>query len=630
MTELTTRSVGTAKAGEAGTVLILLALVLAAVIALIALGIDLSIVRAQRAKHERTAEQAALAALETYMEVLAEAGDEEDALTRALARAEDLAELNLETHFTSNLRVDKDAEVADLDLLDGINGAVIPGRWFHKESDDSPCRHSSTGAYIPCFRPLADPREHANAMRVILNPAGSTALRVLFSGLLPKAHSPYVVSAIATLVPRRAVFLLDLSRSIIRDSHPQDVSEYAFFLERQTRACGAADWWDALHPDEQPIFDALPESRALSPGAGSHFKSDYTCQEILGTNEYYAVDTVVPPEPLNGILDGVRTALLEFEARSVNADRVGIMGFDDEILPMRRVGLTAASASNPSFQNFLNVVDPTLGAPQRVLNYLFPRFYGSREITYQGSDGRMVTEPSPAMSDISMALSAAREMLKQDDEFYNADNFVVLFSDGLANCPLRNPPGEWPCDSTEPYLTQAIDDLDEVAAHYKSDGIALHVFLIGAGVGPHTLLRKMGVDGGCMTDDEARTSPGGALSFVDPTGGSFGNSVWYYPNRLYHSVAVTGGLWSPQVDCCRVDGECTRVVSRLQTACRNASGEHGSVVVGSGDITSFADGSGRLICDAQGRTKAEQVQDSIREIMSQNPFILVNNELAPQ
>jgi hypothetical protein len=435
-------------------------------------------------------------------------------------------------------------------------------------------------------------------------------------------------------------------------------------------------------PDQQ-AYNSLPPTRGGPVDPLMRYKSDYQCKTVdvsyfdfgSGTDfqkqQSFALDIVSDAQPLNGILSGINTMLREFELRGVTGDRVGVMGFDDGLLDQRRLPkpvrdssgqldnepLIIPDSSDAEFSEFLDATDVSIPVddPVRYTKFLFPRYYSDR-LNVNGNR-------RPAMTDTRLVLDEALQMLSNTDGFEVADNFVLLISDGLGNCvePSRvtvapipgvdcfhsSDPAFW--SYTQGYILEAFDAIvgtNGLLSRYQDSRIKLHVALIGDGVAPHKLLRK-GSDGNCMTETETLDNN---LSQVnapmkanhDPSSGE----PYYFPNRWGNVAAASGGRWAPVVECCRnlTDGACWEdptpndgnpgpVENILNSACQAAPAANSLVscpcdrtdpaCLASNPMCNYVDQEARLLCDPRGRSKQQQLQDLVQELMNINPFILV-------
>ena len=177
---------------------------------------------------------------------------------------------------------------------------------------------------------------------------------------------------------------------------------------------------------------------------------------------------------------------------------------------------------------------------------LFPRiFSGASKFDYG-------TNPHPytgsALPDI-MRKSLQIFSNSQNSSF--AKSHLVLFTDGVANCPSQDQPGDMDrrgdtnpnrtprfsfdaavatqseyllhnaCGSPTrgDYNLLATEDMIELArTEFASQGIALNIFLFGNSGAPHTLLKGNSDQSGCQTDAEARQNSRGVDKFTENDG----------------------------------------------------------------------------------------------------------------
>ncbi|MCB0323588.1 MAG: VWA domain-containing protein [Bdellovibrionales bacterium] len=658
---------------DAGAVLILFALLLNVIIVLAALAIDLSMYETQHAKYRRVAEQAALASLERYLEELsssAAAGanvvaSPDLALRSARDRARQLIQRELPQLYTTSYLSDRTLPTDDLGVpgQNGANGQVVPGIWhFTTPLDPSRCDEPTTDG--PCFETVPNSSK-ANAIRVEFNVHPESPLRVIFSGLAPESHRPFRITATASLIPRRGVFLLDLSRSITRDTHRglgegATPAEFAFQVE--DAGCDDPDWKSKLIPHrdaDQDVFNRLPDTRVATAAGDAqyHAKDEYVCRTVPVRDEAgsvvesvsFAVDNNTLPQPLTDILSGLHSALDAFRIRSVPSDLVGIVGFDDEVLPQRTLPLVNPSMSEAKFRDFYSAtdVDGRTGLADHATfleQYLFPRYYG-------GSHAGTIR--LPAMTDVQEALREALQMLADAERDGPADKFIVLVTDGLCNCvqhpiDFRGTPMQ--CFFAQNhelrtynanFIGRCLEDISRIADTLATNEIKLHVMLSGDYVEPHILLRRG--DDGVLDDAGARQNQPYPLEMVDhmtrpavfPTASG---APFHTPNHLYYQARKTGGKWLPNTDCCRdEDEECLNVEDELaellethkvkmgETLCCVEGVHSANCKAYSREVCPWADGSGRLKCDPSGRDSRDRIAEAFSDVMGENPFTLVES-----
>ena len=204
---------------ESGVVLILLALLAVVIVSFAALIIDLSAYGNQREQAEEYARLAALAALEAHMGAAATATLPQK-VQAALDRANTVSNVNvLITERNTGARLYSPALTPALGPNNGAQ--LIPGRWVPSLPTDGsdPC----AGTY-PCFVPENNlavlPLPQITAYRVtgqIYDRFSTKLARWIFGNTA--ADFPVNVLATATVVPRRGVFIIDLSASQTRDTH---------------------------------------------------------------------------------------------------------------------------------------------------------------------------------------------------------------------------------------------------------------------------------------------------------------------------------------------------------------------------------------------------------------------------
>lgn len=651
---------------ERGGIMLFVALCIAVIIVFLALSIDLGIFSTEIGNRERTAEHAALGALKSYVESRGDSPQPtlQQSYDTALLRANQLTRLNFENFLTSKFRTNASG-LWTVGNSSASGTRLIPGLWLSDIPGDLANASLRTGcspaavAGRGCFRQVLE-TETANAFRLIYRTDPALSLKVFFwAGILPPEHPLVYAEAFATLQPRRTVFLVDLSPSVVEDTHKSNAplgvrSEYAYALENpagSTCSDGAVPTGGAqILQIERDMFDNLPLGpRPPTAGPTQHYKADFECltlpTALVSAGEpRYAVDTAVFPEPLTGIIDSLHFALDVFRERGMSEDRVSIIPFDDGLMAARNLEIPApVPASDPErmrrpvisdtrFADFLNTyTNSTLPLATRDDAYLFPRPNGSR--SYINSGGTSVR--LPAATNIKLALDEANTLITSSQSYRTSNNFVVLITDGLSNCPNSPPLTGYDCfystssapslSMSELYVKTAVNEVttDAYIDRFRQAGTAVHVVLFGAQAGPHTLVRRRG--NRCMTDDEARAGLP-PTNFVDTSDGTIDpsdTSPFFYPNKLYRLAQTTGGSFIAIRPPCRTDG----IPVDLSTQCAAVPNENGLVTNVAGCSTPgcapvVVDGNGRLLCDLKGRTPSEQLRDAMNEML-QSPFMLV-------
>ena len=452
------------------------------------MSLDLAILGTSHQKQSRTAELAALAALETYY---ATEGSFSSKTLEARLRAEQI------TSFEFNqLRWQQGTgpsnQLADLTTGSGsdVIGTIEAGRYFFVEptggcgsiTSVANCPCDGSQQFSECFRPHQTGDQLGNnglpevsAFRVRLHTKTADPIKTTFTaGGGGQSSFSLSSEAIATITPRNAVFLVDLSSSVAAESHKranyywefssnwEELSQAAFRLNGScspTRLnvgdCTIPDGpldpsllfsqitWEGDSTetlDWDGMFDCRDET-AVESDFQRHFKSDYECHSvdfsIDGTpkNEKYYIDVVrdIPrvvygmdtpeyygAEPLTTILDGIHTALTLIETYSIPGDSVSFIGFDDYIIDKRTFSNINPGDSDFELLKTITDIDDPDAIDVRIQNMFFPR--------------------EPSSTDLPEAILKAQELLSTQSTSSISDSMIVLFSDGISNCSHFNGP----------------------------------------------------------------------------------------------------------------------------------------------------------------------------------------------
>lgn len=460
------------------------------------------------------------------------------------------------------------------------------------------------------------------------------------------------------------------------------------------------------------IFTALGDIGppfGLRPDVSFHYKDDFVCFDIDTDDDGsadtpYAIDTVTLPQPLTDILQGINVALTQFQSRAVAGDRIMIAGFDDEIISIRAtqdgssntilVPPSIGGATHPEFQRFLDATSD-IPANSHLSAFLFPRQWGrygpgspwltsvdpqisnpanpmTAQLTAQWGLPDTPLPPLPAQTNLYDALYKARVAIKAETNWETSDNFVVIFSDGLSNCPTNGYLRAWGlnhyCASNqENFYYTGIASVTDLMSYFSDpdrypqfsgDNIPIHFVLTGKTPIPHTLMRP-GLDSnngrsgnavGCLTDAQSRNlqfphyTPIGKM--VDRVYGKNFPEVYPEPSRMHGSVARTSGLWLPLRSPCSSAnasinngwGSFNSLEEMIENRCQATAALDDYVdfspnlYLQSDEYQTFAsdtNGDGttkfatRIFCDIKGRTTAQQITEMFEKIMNTNPYILV-------
>ena len=692
-----------------GVVLPLLALLIGILIAVTALVIDISIMSNAQQQYQSYARLAALSAIEGYFSS-GENAELDRKSVDALAKANDILKhqygiadpsggksyASLSPYYALSQGVLSDADAAQL-------------QWGYWSYDSSDC---SAGGVTPCFvsqdtTGSVQVQDSVNAFRVTgLFP--SINLTGFSSYAFGRDYSEAIrVDAIATVVARHGCFLVDISNSVIRDTHtlqgPTDGGgnikpeflagtatavgeEYVFLLtddnsgefsdsQYDTLYSGGDGGWGLFSP-----LDASSGSQYHTRGANQgepkvHYGDDYVRVKTFGdaarahiadvdefhppaTGEYalggsdglfYRVDTyrdpaTVPlasryrgPEPLRTIFQGLRSAVQGFKERRVSGDKLCLV-FYDQSFSWPRIVLPT-----DDFDYLLELTDFALAGGIPLANE-------SSGVDISGSTGLLRTirhglfpgmSPLPPAStvqrswiftDTPRAVTEALTMLEAaKDPLIKSSDFLVLIGDGLTNC-YTNSLGNQSCNNIYDHHKESVNALESIIANRViGNDIRVHALLVGDSVGPHTVRVEDPDESGsgkCLSDIDYRgrreeivrqiglisyalggkdDGADGVVPYASAADISsvyeqmvLGNTRYYEVNRyLYEIVASTKGIYAPlrpsPLGCSVVD---------LERDCNSSIK--------------------RQLNDPQCRTFEEQMDDYIEEIITDNPFVIVD------
>lgn len=693
--------------------IMLLALLILVIFGMLALSLDTTMVATSRAHFKLSAEQAAMAALERYGESLVTKSQDE-ALEDAVERAHEILRENFQKNPGRVLQKVLGNTQDDIGLCElggggmGANGCIRPVRWYFPFSDFASCDSNAVNKdpdddeedrWRPCPCNQAcecgegcpkDPyrtNQIANGLKLIYRTDSGSPLRGLFRRIADfsdarkngqTAEMNFRVAARAILVPRNAVFLLDLSDSMVWEPSKFKPATTAalcpglrYVYDIQPGAtCNNQGTTVAYPPPPAAPYAysttlgdrigfrqfyahcVYKDNVAINPPGAGNLLSEYQCidlpaVDLPGTttiSRSFLVNQVDPkPEPLTSALSAVHRAMKDFQDRKVPGDKLGIIGFDsgppedeilDRILAQDRDDPTKRQPSlvgTESFNDFFLATNISTPITDSVRNskFLFPRYIDSK-----GKYGNV-------NSDLPTALFNARRMIINTGNYQAAQNFVVMFSDGMSNC-LSPIDCRLEMATLPAYLGGSLNLVNDELQLYRESNITLNFFLLGANSMPHELAFKMDGANRCATQDEIRSQ---GLPLVNATG-SFATKGTPIVNRLFAGVGKTGGLWAPirdfygsgsprncpLMDKAAMDAECAAKLDNASILSDVTSGGGGvtdGVLTGGGNpwggsdrSSIYWDDNGRIACDPLNRNVNSQVQDYMKEILAKPPYIL--------
>jgi hypothetical protein len=394
----------------------------------------------------------------------------------------------------------------------------------------------------------------------------------------------------------------------------------------------------------------------------THSKTDYRCFQTQGVDldndnvdDRYIFDThrsgtYEGPQPLTAIMGGVYRALQIIDARAVNGDRIGVIGFDQTMdgLESRCIGFTDRYDTNFTLMETIFQPSPSNADLQERFNHMFfPRAEANTSVPLGLSWAGYLFATEDCASIPNAASTNFTGFASQINQTDHVQRSVVLFTDGLTNCTGSA------CSQTDwnMHYGSLMNTVSPIATEFANNKIPIHVMMYGNSTGPHTLLRR-GSASSCMTDQEAREM---GLAFVDGNSNSTSNP----PSAAYQNLF---NLWGQQFSGANpyhlpdsyffigefmhthVSGQTRGIFGAMRPPCSyshigatdlndcNTNGEGylgaicGSQGTTAGDLVTapyLTDSSSRLVCDPSCRDKSDQVGDFVEDIYGQSPYVLV-------
>ncbi len=220
---------------ERGAILVFFAIVLVVLLGFVALVVDAGIGESGRGEERTSVQNAALAAMSSYLEVLKTPTPVNNpgipfATAQAAAKAQGEALLAASNRISKNSRFDPAAQT---ELSVGNNdgeGVIKFGRMVWAlptpggtgdsaaaAADRAACTLNGS-VKTPCFRPVTNGTEAATAIEVTTQ-SRDNPIKTIFGRVFGADRYDIGASAIATLIPQNYLFLLDLSPSILDQTY---------------------------------------------------------------------------------------------------------------------------------------------------------------------------------------------------------------------------------------------------------------------------------------------------------------------------------------------------------------------------------------------------------------------------
>lgn len=440
---------------EHGAVLLLTLAIVAVFFVVMLYGIELSSIVSSVGEQQYHARFVTLAALEEYYDTECTGSGEschEKRMEAALARAQVIAGYN----------VTLKGKRGDAANVKGGDKAVTlrSGRWYSTDDGSGACK--SIDKEFPCFVPGSSNVNAFNLSGQVYQPAYFFAKTAALVDLIPQ--NAFNVDVVASVIPRHACFLVDISGSVQRTTHllkhdrsvePRILrTQFAYFLEEDGNSVPNNSphellWTQLLGEGERPA-GAVTDFRR-------HFYDDYELKTTLGDSDYgsdpnyrkqhpdpskysaerksgnyrfdfYRDETHLGPEPLTTILAGLYEAVSLLDNRAVAGDKACIIFYDNELAWTRVMNLT------DNFDYLKSIVDPRqLRAPKDAE-------FGYKVNSLTDLPPALAHNLFPALDGYTFSQQAMAEAMSQFKEgkagIGSVSNFIVHIGDGLSNCSM--------------------------------------------------------------------------------------------------------------------------------------------------------------------------------------------------
>ncbi|NDC37719.1 MAG: hypothetical protein EBZ48_06665 [Proteobacteria bacterium] len=633
---------------QQGGVLVLVAACTVVLVMFLAYVVDISAALLAEQRAQQFARLAALAAIEGYFSKSCGSNQAaqscyEDRLRYALARANAVSQEN--RIFNS---IDSPSGKLELALASENSQSktkLIAGKWIVLEGSNE-CNGEP-----PCFVANTSSAQEANAFRV--ENAFKEGISGFFSrSILGVEALKFKASAVATVVPRHAVFLIDISASTTRETHLKNNvpgqnsqnSDYAFFLPADNGSpppsCKFNNvTWNAMEDSRgdrpaEPTVHYKSDYQTVTPYVDSNYESDSTLQRYHpnpGDKPKYAVSSCVlnptfrvdgfrantyrGPEPLQTILEGLRYVMDIFKERAVSGDTASVI-FYDESFSWPRVVLPTSD-----FDYIQDLLDNTPSS-------------SSNDPFVQAAKHWLFPVPLSKTNSLFALDEAVNQLSQQRVAGVVTSDFIVMIGDGQSNCfpytdteniwgspptfrPGTTEPIYWKCQNIYESYRRSTDALILYAKErIKPFGIPIHTIVVGEQSGPNTVDLRADTGSPCFTDAEIRSSQNcGEPTFVRgssaPTGG-WTPQAWSQAFNRNEGVFTNVPFYEASKDMYRVACHTRGIYAPIRPRFPNCTPRPcGS----SGEMRTE---------DPLCRDSETQIKDAMRSFFDQNPYAVVD------
>ena len=470
------KKTGQKPAKQNGAIIVVGSVFIAVILTITAIAIDLNFIYASREQMQQYTKFLSLAAIEQHFAT--------DCSDRNIQQCMDYRKSEVESRMNELIPQYYLLNHADISIspefsTQGIETTYKGGRWINNTDELNDNIACDNNLSPPGFMTVDTDYNLINSFEVTTSYPFHLAARFT-NKILGIADRKITVSATASVTPRRTCVLVDISPSLVRETHLlfnqgtvgqsnfKHASEYAFYLRDDNNApyLTAHDRkWHGYTPPANTPGHTYIGIKNMSRNADTvtdsqvHYGNDYIKKKTLSDEHYndyyrnyhpdpgtsasyssdggwYRVDNFTDsiyqgPEPLRTVFIGLRSLIEQFKSRSVSGDKMCLVFYDNTLAWPRVVKLTDNFdylLELADFDNIngmiededhiddLDLLDMKNGREHAVRHKLFPGL--------------------SAYSDTFAAFQEAFSQLSQtsEDGILTSD-FIIHIGDGLANCP---------------------------------------------------------------------------------------------------------------------------------------------------------------------------------------------------
>ena len=663
---------GNAHKSQHGAILVLVIISMVAILSIVALVFDIGRATTAVEQGKQYSRLAALAAIEEYFDALRIAGvSDQKAYERALERTQKMA-------INNTLLGDSNSKP---NITEGGTGAILePGFW----KTDKACPVATKPCFIPTTKAKLGFDSRANAFKVS-GEFYSTGLFSSFARILGAHAFKVRASAVATILPRHAVFLVDNSRSMVQETHPIETT----YIDEHPQIEGSDYGFPSpvtistLHDELWKWMQAnalnRPANETENPHKQKHYVNDYSSFVLLGDDSYGNLGVNVPlpaaagggkefiklkemhpdpkvrtsfstkaytgdtkdfrysmdafrhpkyqgPEPLRTVFAGLLEAVKTFEERQVAGDKVSIIFYDNTLTWPRVINLTNKFGYLKALTDF-EMKPTSLGFPSLLQSD------PTKKTTVENEDLEklgleLITRFGlfpfwNGNTDTTLAIREALYQLEKErkDSKIQSSDFIVLFGDGMATCHSTSVPR---CSNSHSYFLKAMDEIKQQIL--QKDGIAeqdipMHYIAMGSHIQPHTV-DHVQPGGGCYSDVDWRSS-----AATLPTG----TSVFDFASNANNNTVTFANAdeTTPFYAANRYMYEFSILTSGMYAPIRPARAKVDGVCepIKCGDASdpdlAIVNGQYLRVRDPSCKEPLDQVKDYVKQMIGDNPFTIV-------